>query len=140
MKKKVLNVNFKNLSDELSMKLEEVLLNIKDISFVFEENEKDTNLLIIKNNKEINTLKDVANEGKIVKEFWIKNNLFNDKNYIKFFTIKEIEIETNWNEENEKSKKIDELDKLIAKVPENDEKVLDIMKQLNKIKKTKDNT
>ena len=140
MKKKVLNVNFKNLSDELSMKLEEVLLNIKDISFVFEENEKDTNLLIVKNNKEINTLKDVANEGKIVKEFWIKNNLFNDKNYIKFFTIKEIEIETNWNEENEKSKKIDELDKLIAKVPENDEKVLDIMKQLNKIKKTKDNT
>jgi len=69
----------------------------------------------------------LMNEKKL-KNLWIKYNIFTKENYLDNFKLKNYKIEEdNINNYNE-------IDKLIYKVPSDDELILDVLNQLNKIK------
>jgi hypothetical protein len=67
-----------------------------------------------------------------LKELGIRYNIFTIDNYIKNFKIDNIIINTNNKSEDLKPS---DLDKHIYKVPENDQKVLDVLNQLKEKRK-----
>lgn len=121
-------IDFSDKLQEKIILLEENLLKNENLEFDISEKE-----IIIYNknffdNDKISFL-DYMEEGKILKNFLLENNLATENNYKIFFKIKKIEFLENPNE-------ID-LNKFIAEVPKNDKKLLAVDDFLNKIKKVK---
>lgn len=119
-------IDFSDKLQEKIILLEENLLKNENLEFDISEKE-----IIIYNknffdNDKISFL-DYMEEGKILKNFLLENNLATENNYKIFFKIKKIEFLENPNE-------ID-LNKFIAEVPKNDKKLLAVDDFLNKIKK-----
>lgn len=112
--------------DEFSSIIEKNKINIE-----IDENNDITNIYLYTDKEKWNQLKDFAKEWKLAKDFFITKWIFNDKNYLTFFSVI-----TQENNESENEKVVD-LDKYIYKVPENDEKVNDILNQINNLKRKK---
>lgn len=108
-----------SIDDEIQV-LTDSLSEIKDIQLDIDYNDTHIFINILKPN--INSLKDLSIEWKIIKEFWLKFNLFNNSNYLSFFKLLEYSEKVDSSKSN--------IDNLIYKVPENDTKVLDILSQI----------
>lgn len=120
------NVIFDDFLQEKIIFLEENLAKNNNLEFDISEKE----IIIYNKNffwdEKIN-FSNYMEEWKILKNFLLENNLATLENYKNFFKIKRLEIPENPGE-------ID-LNKFIAKVPENDKKLLEIDDFLKKIKK-----
>lgn len=113
----------------LLQELNDWLEKFENIEYDISEDDNVIKIYIVWSNNQ--TLKDYALQWKFIKELWLKYNLFNTNDYLKYFELYDIiDKDTKSN--------INELDKLIVKVEDNDPKLLDIMTQLkNKWKKIK---
>lgn len=74
---------------------------------------------------------DYMEEWKILKNFLLENHLATEENYKNFFSLKK----ENLTAPESAQKSPEELDKLIARVDKNDPKLLDVLSQIQKIKK-----
>lgn len=116
-------------NDLLILNIEDSLneLNITMLKFDIIENKNDIEIILSKWNN-VKWLNDFIEEWKILKNIWIKNNIFNNTNYANFFKINDIE-NTNNTDDNIQMKT---LDKLLVKVDKDDSKIVDILEQLKK--------
>lgn len=128
---KALTIKFpQNLNEEqeaIIIRLEEELIS-KDI--VIEHTETEIGLY---NKKYINkpniSFNDYLNEWKILKDNLIKWDILSNDNYKNAFCLKQIDINST-----PELPELD-LDKFIAKVPDNDPKILEIQAKIAKLKK-----
>lgn len=104
--------------------LEEQLAKLEDIWFEILDDE----ILVFNKNyfdKENISFADYMKEGAFLKQFFIENGFFTVENYKNFFKMKKL---TN-------SETKEDLEKYIAEVPENDEKLLQVNDFIKKFSK-----
>lgn len=120
------DINFDENMQEKIIFLEEELAKNENLEFDISEKE-----ILIYNKKffddENISFKDYIQEWSLLKNFLLENNLATNDNYKQFFKIKKLNFSKNW-------ESLD-LDKYIAKVDENDEKLLEVEKFLKNLKK-----
>lgn len=120
------DINFDENMQEKIIFLEEELAKNENLEFDISEKE-----ILIYNKKffddEKISFKDYIQEWSLLKNFLLENNLATNDNYKQFFKIKKLNFSKNW-------ESLD-LDKYIAKVDENDEKLLEVEKFLKNLKK-----
>lgn len=120
------DINFDENIQEKIIFLEEELAKNENLEFDISEKE-----ILIYNKKffddEKISFKDYIQEWSLLKNFLLENNLATNYNYKQFFKIKKLNFSKNW-------ESLD-LDKYIAKVDKNDEKLLEVEKFLKNLKK-----
>lgn len=120
------DINFDENMQEKIIFLEEELAKNENLEFDISEKE-----ILIYNKKffddENISFKDYIQEWSLLKNFLLENNLATNDNYKQFFKIKKLNFSKNW-------ESLD-LDKYIAKVDENDEKLLEVEKFLKNLNK-----
>lgn len=120
------DINFDENMQEKIIFLEEELAKNENLEFDISEKE-----ILIYNKKffddENISFKDYIQEWSLLKNFLLDNKLATNDNYKQFFKIKKLNFSKNW-------ESLD-LDKYIAKVDENDEKLLEVEKFLKNLKK-----
>lgn len=130
---KTLTIPINNFSEQNIIDFEEfIFTNIKEFISEFKENE----VLFYKQDflwKDEISFNDYKEIWILIKSFLIENNIADGESYKNFFILEKIEIQSN--KENNEILPPDELDNLIAKVPEDDPKLNEVLNFLNKIKK-----
>lgn len=144
---KALMVDFsqvKNDKEDIFIKLEELISeSLPDLEYDFLED----SIILYRNNYINNdsiSFIDYLEEGKILKNFLIENDIANENNYKQFFSLQKRELDI-YNSEIEQANEQEwqqervllpsELDALIVKVDKNDPKLLDVLNKIKNIKK-----
>lgn len=132
-----------NMLEDIFVKLEETISDsFPDIAYDFSLKQ-----CILYRNEYINneniSFSDYLEEGKMLKNFLIENNLATENNYKKFFSLEKRELDIydseigQTNEQESQEERIllpSELDALIAPVDKNDPKLLEVLERIKKLK------
>lgn len=132
-----------NMLEDIFVKLEETISDsFPDIAYDFSLKQ-----CILYRNEYINneniSFSDYLEEGKMLKNFLIENNLATENNYKKFFSLEKRELDIydseigQTNEQESQEERIllpSELDVLIAPVDKNDPKLLEVLERIKKLK------
>lgn len=123
---KALKIDISTLTEEQILDLEDrIFSNILGYDFYFEDRKLYFFKESFKGQEDI-TFNDYIEPWKYTKEFLIETKNASIENYGSLFSIERIESDSDLS---------DNLDNLIAKVPEDDEKLSQVQDFLNKIKK-----
>lgn len=144
---KALMVDFsqvKNDKEDIFIKLEELISEfLPELEYDFLED----SIILYRNNYINNDSISFVNyfeEGKILKNFLIENDIANENNYKQFFSLQKRELDIyhskieQANEQEWQQERVllpSELDALIVKVDKNDPKLVDVLNKIKNIKK-----
>lgn len=127
-----LEVQLPQNQDDISEKFlqleEEFLIFSKNLEYDFSNQKIILYNLDFKDHENI-SFHDYLEEGRVLKKFLLENNFANEGNYKSFFKL--IKIEEKSNEYNS----VEQLDSLIAKVDQNDPKLVEVLQKIEQLKK-----